>query len=451
MLAACACVASEPHVAQEGFDAMGASSVRASADSSASALTAAPRTESALLERMHAANAPRILHVAETIKGGIATVLTSLLRHQLAASGEGRVAAIVPDQHAGELCTIPSRALITFQRSGRDVRSLLALSAVMHKAIRESRPDIVHLHSSFAGAIGRALLCLQVTGKKPKIVYTPHAFAFTMPDLKWKRAVFSVLEAQLSRFCDAIICISDFEQKAALAAGIRADRLHRIYNGIALPQLPATHTTRPAGGPLKLLFVGRLDRQKGVDVLLDAMTKLPTNMFRLVVVGATVSNGGIASHRRLPNVEYMGWVPHDALGPIYANADVLVMPSRWEGFGLVAVEAQSRGVPVVAARSCSLPELVQHDRTGLLFDLDNSDELANLLRSTPRARWRELGQAGRKSVEQHFVDTRMLEQTDALYQRILSATPVRRAAGGTTYRPSSAPTPVGLKPPNRIS
>jgi glycosyltransferase involved in cell wall biosynthesis len=382
----------------------------------------ASQTESAQLKSCHAADAPKILHVAESIKGGIATVLRSLLRHQLVGSGEGRVAAVVPSQHAGELCTIPSQALIQFQRAKRDVRSVLALSVTTQRAIVEFRPDIIHLHSSFAGAVGRSLLCAQVGRKRPKIVYTPHAFAFMMQGSKWKRTAFSILEAGLSRFADAIICGSDFEQKAALVAGVRADRLHRIYNGIALPDVAARVPTSPTAGPLKLLFVGRFDRQKGLDVLLKAMAKLPTDMFRLVVVGATVVNDDVASRPRLPNVEYVGWVPHDALAPIYADADVLVMPSRWESFGLVAAEAHGHGVPVVAARSCSLPEIVHHNRTGFLFDVDDSDELANLLRSTPRARWRELGTAGRKNVEQHFVDTNMLHQTDELYRRLLSAT-----------------------------
>src|SRR5262249_19129155 len=142
----------------------------------------------------------------------------------------------------------------------------------------------------------------------------------------------------------------------------------------------------------------------------------------------------------------LGWVPHDALGPIYADADVLVMPSRWEGFSMVALEALGHGVPLVAARACSLPEIVQHNRTGLLFDVDDSDQLASLLCWTPPGRWRELGQAGRKSIEQYFLDTRMLEQTDALYRRVLSAT-ARKSVGSVAYRRGGASPHAGFEPP----
>src|SRR5262249_43866670 len=176
------------------------------------------------------------------------------------------------------------------------------------------------------------------TRTKPKVIYTPHAFAFIMQGSALKRALFSKLEARLSRVADAIVCGSNYEQRAAIEAGIPPDRLHRIYNGIALPNVSARARINREIGPLRLLFVGRFDRQKGLDVLLSAMSQLPAELFRLVVVGAPVQDAAAFDQPQLPNVEYMGWVPHDDLSRFYAEADVLVMPSRWESFGLDAVE-----------------------------------------------------------------------------------------------------------------
>jgi glycosyltransferase involved in cell wall biosynthesis len=262
---------------------------------------------------------------------------------------------------------------------------------------------------------------------KPKVIYTPHAFGFMMQSSAWKRALFSELETRLSLVADAIVCGSDYEQRAAIEAGIPPDRLHRIYNGIAIRDTSARAQIVRETGPLRLLFVGRFDRQKGLDVLLNAMSQLPPDMFSLVVVGAPVQDGAV-DQPRLPNVEYIGWLPHDELSRFYAEADVLVMPSRWESFGLVAVEAHSHGVPVVATRCCSLPEIVEHKRSGLLFDVDDSAGLANLLLSTPRAHWREMGRAGRQNVEKSFVDAKMLHETDELYRIVLSGRSVRTFA-----------------------
>jgi glycosyltransferase involved in cell wall biosynthesis len=262
---------------------------------------------------------------------------------------------------------------------------------------------------------------------KPKVIYTPHAFGFMMQSSAWKRALFSELETHLSLVADAIICGSDYEQRAAIEAGIPPDRLHRIYNGIAIPDMSATAQIVRETGPLRLLFVGRFDRQKGLDVLLNAMSQLPPDMFWLVVVGAPVQDGAV-DQPRLPNVKYLGWLPHDELSRFYVEADVLVMPSRWESFGLVAVEAHSHGVPVVAARCCSLPEIVEHKTSGLLFDVDDSAGLANLLLSTPRAHWREMGRAGRQNVEKSFVDVKMLHETDELYRNVLSGRSARTFA-----------------------
>lgn len=124
-------------------------------------------------------------------------------------------------------------------------------------------------------------------------------------------------------------------------------------------------------GPIAL-FVGRIQPLKGVDVALEAVAMLPD--LRLVVVGGPSGAGGEEELHRLEEraanlpVEFVDPVPHDVLVDYYRAADVLLLPSRSESFGLVAAEAQACGIPVVAARTGGLGDVVSHEVSGLLVD-----------------------------------------------------------------------------------
>lgn len=147
-------------------------------------------------------------------------------------------------------------------------------------------------------------------------------------------------------------------------------------------------------GPL-LLFVGRIQPLKGVDVALDAVGALAPEFpgLRIRVVGGPSGRAGRAEMESLvrrshaldiaDRVEFLEPVPHRDLADHYRAADVLVLPSRSETFGLVAAEAQSCGLPVVAARAGGLAHVVAHDESGLLVDgwdpVDHADAIRRIL------------------------------------------------------------------------
>lgn len=376
----------------------------------------------------------RVLHATETMKGGVGSVLRHLLLHRLATSGSQSVHAVVPDAHIDELKTVPKDNLSCFRRSGRNLSSFASFGATLRRAVQHFQPDVVHLHSTFAGGLGRLTLRTFARGKVCPVVYTPHGFAFMIECPRWTRYLLETAEARLSALSDAIICVSQFERDSAAAAGIPTTRLRRIYNGVPAPKwLDQTHRGGgdAARAPSKsnrisLLFVGRFDRQKGLDVLLSAMALLPPDRFELAVVGAAVND--TTGQMQRPNVRFAGWVPHQQLGTYYAAADVLVMPSRWEGFPLVALEAYGHGLPVLGSRCCSMPELIKDGETGRLFDVDRSEQIAAILQTTSRSDWRRMGLAGRQFVGEFFTHDAMLDETDALYAELVQARSARHAA-----------------------
>ncbi len=143
-------------------------------------------------------------------------------------------------------------------------------------------------------------------------------------------------------------------------------------------------------GPV-LLFVGRIQPLKGVDVAVAALAELGRDDARLVVVGGASGREGPAEERRVRDlarglglIERVSFVPpqpHHSLSTWYRAADVLVMPSRSESFGLVALEAAACGVPVVAADVGGLRTLVQHGRTGYLVQGRDPADYAARIRS----------------------------------------------------------------------
>lgn len=138
-------------------------------------------------------------------------------------------------------------------------------------------------------------------------------------------------------------------------------------------------------GPV-LLFVGRIQPLKGVDVAVRTLADLDRTDARLVVVGGASGREGPAEERRVralvdgldlaDRVTFVPPQPHHSLSTWYRAADVLIMPSRSESFGLVALEAAACGVPVVAAAVGGLRTLVEHGRTGYLVDSRDSADYA---------------------------------------------------------------------------
>ncbi len=187
---------------------------------------------------------------------------------------------------------------------------------------------------------------------------------------------YALIRSQLSRFTKIITC-SEWVRKALSHHGIAAETL-------LMPSPPPqkNYLRSPSPWP-QLLYVGRLDREKGIDLLLRAMERL--NGVRLRIVGEgplrprlehLAKSLGIGDR-----VSFIGWLEPSAINIELARTWALVVPSLWaEPLGLVAVEAVTRGVPVVASQSGGLAEIIEPGVTGLLFPNGDAAALEKRLR-----------------------------------------------------------------------
>lgn len=204
------------------------------------------------------------------------------------------------------------------------------------------------------------------------------------------------------------------------APWLAADRVHLLYKGVDRRRFfPAPPDPR---GPVVVGFVGRLDERKGLPVLMEAWTKLiavasePRPVLRIAGSGPLRDTLRVWQ-RSLPHpgsVELLGWIENTA--ELYRTLDLLVCPSRYEGFGLAAAEAMACGRPVIASRASSLPELVLDGETGRLVPPGDAnalrDALAELV-ADAEARER-MGQASVTRIETEFDRDAMLDRLETL-------------------------------------
>jgi len=201
-----------------------------------------------------------------------------------------------------------------------------------------------------------------------------------------------------------------------------------IHNALEVP--PVSPRPLPIESP-RLLCLGRLVHNKGFDVALTALALIVDRLpnVHLVIAGDGPEWPALeqqAAELGLSKVvTFIGSVPPDGVPELINSATVVVIPSRREGFGLVALEAALMARPVVASRVGGLPEVVMDQRTGLLIEQDDSDGLAaaiSLLLEDPGVAAR-MGQAARRHAQEMFGFKRCVNAFDALYQRLIREAP----------------------------
>ncbi|MBB1244022.1 glycosyltransferase [Streptomyces durbertensis] len=294
---------------------------------------------------------PVVLHLAQPVEGGVATVVTDLVRAQRADG----LTVHLGCPPSGDL---PHHA----HAAGADVHpwparrgpgpELAAEVWRVRRLVRALRPDVVHLHSAKAGLAGR----LALHGRVPT-VFQPHAWSFEAVDgttaalsLRWERLA--------ARWAHRLLCVSEDERRRGEAAGITG-RWAVVPNGVDLTRFPgggpaarqaaraalALSTAVPVHDPL-VVCVGRLCRQKGQDVLLRAWRRVTARHPHAALVLVGDGPDRAALQRAAPaSVHFAG--PSDRVRLWYEAADLVVLPSRWEGMALAPLEAMACGRPVL--------------------------------------------------------------------------------------------------------
>jgi glycosyltransferase involved in cell wall biosynthesis len=324
----------------------------------------------------------RIAYVIGTTAGGTGRHVAMLAE---GCTGRGlTVSAFGPDSTRRLFPAVRFTAVDIGQRP-RPVRDTAAVLR-LRRLLAGCAPDVVHAHGVRAGAAAVLALTRVPRGRRPALQVTVHNMAPAPPSGIMSGPVYLALERLIARRADAVLCVS-----ADLA-----DRMRRAGAGdVALAVVPAPAAPPPsaeavakaraemgaAGRPV-VLAVGRLARQKGFDVLVEAMISLqgrdPVPL--LVIAGDGPMAGQLAARSRAAGADVRLLGQRADVPALLATADVVVAPSRWEGQPLIVQEALRAGRPLVASRVGGIPGLTG-DAAAVLIPANDPVRLASALAS----------------------------------------------------------------------
>jgi glycosyltransferase involved in cell wall biosynthesis len=182
-----------------------------------------------------------------------------------------------------------------------------------------------------------------------------------------RRASFEGTKRRLLASVDAFVVPGDASRRYLQGLGVPEDRITLARNAVDSSLFASGRRTRD-GGPVRILAVGRLAPEKGLDTLLEATAGLPVEV---TLVGSGPEEGRLRE-RAASNVSFLGEIARDDLPDVYANADVLVMPSRSDPWGMVLNEAAAAGLPLVSTTAAGAAyELIDDGGNGFRIPPDD--------------------------------------------------------------------------------
>ena len=295
----------------------------------------------------------------------------------------------------------------------------------LYSLIRKNRYDIVHTHLFHADIYGVLAAFL---AKTPVIVSSEHNEGRFL-----KKKLYSFLHRWTSLRCHKLIAISEQVKKYMITTGIRdANKIEVVYYGLDWTRYDSLGDLSYIGKEFNIDqeenligTVARLTEQKGLNYLLEAFARvLETEpKCKLIIVG----RGGLEKQlkdlsRKLgieDKVIFTGF--RKDIPEIMSSIDIFVLPSLWEGLGLVLLEAMAAKKPIVATNVSAIPEIVLDGKTGILVPPSNAEALADgILRLVKQRNLaKTMGETGRERLEVHFGIEKMVKRVERIYDELI--------------------------------
>lgn len=285
--------------------------------------------------------------------------------------------------------------------------------------------DLVHIHGHGRFTSDYSLNFLK---NNVPIVYTAHGFFHSEKAGKAKKIHDKVFGRLLrnATFCTALTKI---EKERYVQLGVSKKRIKIIPNWVDLKKFKRRKVDK--GKILEkynlkkmktLLYVGRVHESKGLQYVIDAIKDIDVN---LIIIGRGTVFGEELMHKinklgLSKRVKLLGTVNDKKLLEAYALADVFVLFSEWEGFGIVALEAMASGLPVVASDRGALPSLITNKKNGLIVEFPNVKELETQIRLIIKDKelTDDIKKNGRDFVEK-FGYSKIAKEYEGLYERAI--------------------------------
>lgn len=283
--------------------------------------------------------------------------------------------------------------------------------------------DVLHTHAYKADLIG----LFATRGLRCKLVTTPHGWS---TGAGFMLRIYEALDRAIFPWFDAVVPLSEKLYQELQDSRRLQGRLHLISNGVDIAEIDAvTEMTSEmlawrAAGDFVVGYIGQMITRKGLDVLLEAFARLNVPNKRLAMIGEGPQRAELellaGSMGIADRVQFFGF--RDDRLSLLKGFHAFVLPSRLEGIPRCLMESMAAGVPVVSSDIPGSRDLVDHDRTGWLFKLDDVAALTHALqRCTDPAERDRVAVAGRSWVLEHYSAAAMAGKYQQLFNRLLAA------------------------------
>ena len=296
--------------------------------------------------------------------------------------------------------------------------SILQTYLDLRVVAKEFNPEIISVHSSFAGFIGRLAL-----GRKYPTIFTAHGIAFTKGAPLWRKPIAIVAEFIASRFCKKIIAVSENDRKNIKKfLLLRDEKVVTVYNGVTVVDNISTEKTN------SIVFVGRLVPPKQPEVLIRALHILKNKgveLPKLSIIGdgaqrpdleILIKKLDLSAH-----VHMMGECDGSLVRKTLRESSVFVLSTLWEGFPMTILEAMAEGCAVLASDVGGISEAVSSD-VGVLIPRDSSSEIwAEVLEKifSDKPALQKMGELGHERVKNNFSKDLMISKTFKVYENVI--------------------------------
>jgi N-acetyl-alpha-D-glucosaminyl L-malate synthase BshA len=306
----------------------------------------------------------------------------------------------------------------------------LALAVRMHEVVRDHKLDVLHCHYAIPHATSAwiAREMLRASGSDVKVVTTLHGTDITI--VGQDPSFQSITKFSIER-SDRITAVSEYLRRETVAAfgcaGCSVQVIHNFIDPVVYDRAayPDARCNFAPDGRKVLMHVSNFRAVKRVEDVIRIFARVRTEMPCVLVMVGDGPDRVNAEHEAKAlgidgDVRFLGKI--DAVAPLLASADLFLLPSSSESFGLSALEALASGVPVVASHAGGLPEVVRDGETGALCPVANVEAMgdAAIRILSDGALWKRMSTAAAADARDRFSQDAVVSQYEALYRGALS-------------------------------
>jgi glycosyltransferase involved in cell wall biosynthesis len=238
--------------------------------------------------------------------------------------------------------------------------------------IKKCNSLIYHIHTFTSPIAILSMIFLILTRKK--FILTPHYHPAKFHKYPLVVSFLEKISSFLVKKADLVFVITQYEkERISKIININKDKVIILPWGCE--PLDRSFVPLPRSQRKFFLFVGRLSHNKGIEILMEVFKALPEE-FKLLIVGPD-TEGYSSLIKKIPNIEYLGYLEENEIEDLYKKSIALILPSKYEAFGLVALESLRWGTPVILSENVMSNELIISNKCGFVYK--NVKELCNLI------------------------------------------------------------------------